>query len=176
MLGQLQDGGNTTTLAHYLELLAGAGMLTSLQKFSGFVIRIRGSSPKLQVPNTALMTAMLGLTPTAVRAQPELWGALRRVGDRGAPGGSGGCRGARATTGAIVVGRLTSWSRAPAVVLRSRSSRAGGATRCLGWRRPGRHLDQAGHCWWAPTVCLCGRIPEQPGGPVVAPTCLLPPQ
>ena len=33
MLGQLQDAGNTTTLAHYLELLAGAGMLTGLQKF-----------------------------------------------------------------------------------------------------------------------------------------------
>ena len=27
MLGQLQDAGNTTTLAHYLDLLAGAGML-----------------------------------------------------------------------------------------------------------------------------------------------------
>ena len=27
MLGQLMDAGNTTTLAHYLELLAGAGML-----------------------------------------------------------------------------------------------------------------------------------------------------
>jgi hypothetical protein len=26
MLGQLQDAGNTTTLAHYLELLAGAGI------------------------------------------------------------------------------------------------------------------------------------------------------
>ena len=32
MLGQLQDAGNTTTLAHYLELLAGAGMLTGLSK------------------------------------------------------------------------------------------------------------------------------------------------
>ena len=30
MLGQLQDAGNTTTLAHYLELLAGAGMLVGL--------------------------------------------------------------------------------------------------------------------------------------------------
>ena len=27
MLGQLQDAGNTTTLAHYLDLLAGAGMV-----------------------------------------------------------------------------------------------------------------------------------------------------
>ena len=35
MLGQLQDAGNTTTLAHYLDLLAGAGMLAGLQKYSG---------------------------------------------------------------------------------------------------------------------------------------------
>ena len=35
MLGQLHDAGNTTTLAHYLELLAGAGMLTGLPKFAG---------------------------------------------------------------------------------------------------------------------------------------------
>lgn len=34
-LGRLQDAGNTTTLAHYLELLAGAGMLTGLPKFEG---------------------------------------------------------------------------------------------------------------------------------------------
>ena len=56
MLGQLQDAGNTTTLAHYLELLAGAGMLTGLQKYSGKAVRQRGSSPKLQVMTTALMT------------------------------------------------------------------------------------------------------------------------
>ena len=30
MLGQLHDAGNTTTLAHYLELLAGAGMVAGL--------------------------------------------------------------------------------------------------------------------------------------------------
>lgn len=29
MLGQLQDAGNTTTLAHYLELLAAAGMVAA---------------------------------------------------------------------------------------------------------------------------------------------------
>lgn len=46
MLGQLQDAGNTTTLAHYLELLAGAGMLTGLQKFAGKQIKQRGTSPK----------------------------------------------------------------------------------------------------------------------------------
>jgi hypothetical protein len=34
MLGQLVDAGNTVILAHYLELLGGAGMVTGLQKFS----------------------------------------------------------------------------------------------------------------------------------------------
>jgi hypothetical protein len=76
MLGQLHDAGNTTTLAHYLELLAGAGMLTGLSKFSGRVVRSRGSSPKLQVLNTALLTAQSGLTPTEARADPEFWGRL----------------------------------------------------------------------------------------------------
>jgi predicted AAA+ superfamily ATPase len=76
MLGQLQDAGNTTTLAHYLELLAGAGMLTGLPKYSGQTVRSRGSSPKLQVFNTALLTAQSGLTPAEARADGEFWGRL----------------------------------------------------------------------------------------------------
>lgn len=32
MLGQLRDAGNTTTLAHYLQLLAGAGLVCGLPK------------------------------------------------------------------------------------------------------------------------------------------------
>ena len=76
MLGQLQDAGNTTTLAHYLDLLAGAGMLTGLPKYAGAAARRRGSSPKLQVFNTALMTALSGLTPAEARADREFWGRL----------------------------------------------------------------------------------------------------
>ncbi len=76
MLGQLQDAGNTTTLAHYLDLLAGAGMLTGLQKYAGDAARRRGSSPKLQVLNTALMTAGTGLTLAQARADGEFWGRL----------------------------------------------------------------------------------------------------
>lgn len=76
MLGQLHDAGNTTTLAHYLELLAGAGMLTGLSKYSGKVVRSRGSSPKLQVFNTALLTAQAGLSPAEARVDPEFWGRL----------------------------------------------------------------------------------------------------
>jgi predicted AAA+ superfamily ATPase len=76
MLGQLQDAGNTTTLAHYLELLAGAGMVCGLSKYAGDVARRRGSSPKLQVLNTALMTAGGGLSLDEARADRELWGRL----------------------------------------------------------------------------------------------------
>lgn len=76
MLGQLQDAGNTTTLAHYLELLAGAGMVCGLPKYTGDAARSRGSSPKLQVLNTALMGAQCGMTFEAARADREFWGRL----------------------------------------------------------------------------------------------------
>ncbi len=76
MLGQLQDAGNTTTLAHYLDLLAGAGLVRGLEKFAGDAARSRASSPKLQVMNTALMTAIVGLGPEEARADGEFWGRL----------------------------------------------------------------------------------------------------
>jgi predicted AAA+ superfamily ATPase len=76
MLGQLQDAGNATTLAHYLDLLAGAGMIAGLQKFAGGAARSRGSIPKLQVLNTALMTAQSGRTIEEARADREFWGRL----------------------------------------------------------------------------------------------------
>lgn len=76
MLGQLHDAGNTTTLAHYLELLAGAGMLTGLSKYAGRAVRSRASSPRLQVFNTALLTAQAGLTPAEARADQEFRGRL----------------------------------------------------------------------------------------------------
>lgn len=76
MLGQLHDAGNTTTLAHYLDLLAGAGFLAGLQKYSGRGVRQRGSSPKLQILNTALMTAPSGIHQKAWRGEPQNWGRL----------------------------------------------------------------------------------------------------
>lgn len=76
MLGQLQDAGNTTTLAHYLDLLAGAGLVTGLHKYAGQQVRRRASSPKLAVLNTALVTARSGRPTTATRADPEAWGRL----------------------------------------------------------------------------------------------------
>jgi uncharacterized protein len=76
MLGQLQDAGNTTTLAHYLELLRGAGLVAGLAKFSGSRVRQRGSSPKLMVLNTALMSATSGLSYREAREDPDFWGRL----------------------------------------------------------------------------------------------------
>ncbi|HEC99068.1 MAG TPA: ATP-binding protein [Proteobacteria bacterium] len=76
MLGQLQDAGNTTTLAHYLDLLSGAGLLTGLSKYAGQRVRQRASSPKLVVLNTALMTAQCQLSLTQAKQDTQLWGRL----------------------------------------------------------------------------------------------------
>jgi predicted AAA+ superfamily ATPase len=76
MLGQLHDAGNTTTLAHYLELLSGAGLLTGLAKFSGSAVRRRHSSPKLQVLNTALVSAQSAPSFEEAVTDCEYWGRL----------------------------------------------------------------------------------------------------
>jgi predicted AAA+ superfamily ATPase len=76
MLGRLQDAGNTTTLAHYLDLLAGAGMVAGLAKYSGGRARQRGSSPKLQVMNNALLTAPSAFTFLEARRDRDYWGRL----------------------------------------------------------------------------------------------------
>ena len=76
MLGQLQDRGNTVTLAHYLDLLGAAGMLVCLGKYSGTKVRQRGSIPKLQVFNTALMTAISPFTMAQALSDREFRGRL----------------------------------------------------------------------------------------------------
>jgi len=76
MIGQLQDAGNTTTLANYLELLSGAGMLTGIHKFTIGQARSRGTSPKFQVLNTALMSAQSGKTFEEAQEDHDYWGRL----------------------------------------------------------------------------------------------------
>ena len=56
MLGELQDAGNTTTLAGYVNLLNEAGMLNGLRKYSIDMARRNSSIPKFQVYNNALKT------------------------------------------------------------------------------------------------------------------------
>ena len=76
MLGQLQDVGNTVTLAYYLELLDAAGLLAGIEKYSGSKIRQRSSSPKFQVYNTALISAQQVDKITQILSKPEIWGHL----------------------------------------------------------------------------------------------------
>lgn len=76
MQGQLQDAGNTTTLAHYLDLLSNAGMLTGIPKYAGQQHRRRASSPKLNVLNTAFMAVSSGYSFEEARADRTFWGRL----------------------------------------------------------------------------------------------------
>lgn len=76
MIGQLQDVGNTTTLAHYLNLLGGAWLLAGLDKFAGDQARSRAASPKLLALNTALASAQLSQNFLAAQSDRELWGRL----------------------------------------------------------------------------------------------------
>ena len=76
MLGQLQERGNTSTLAHYLDMLRGCGLLEGLQKYAGQKVRQRASSPKLQVHNNALLTALENVGFKDARQDPEHWGRL----------------------------------------------------------------------------------------------------
>jgi len=76
MLGQLQDAGNTTTLAHYLRLLETAFLASGLQRYAAGQRLRRGSSPKLILWNNALVTG-LGLAGfEEAREDRALWGRL----------------------------------------------------------------------------------------------------
>lgn len=76
MVGQLQDAGNTTTIAHYLELLSQSGLLSGLPKYAGQQHRRRASSPKLNVLNTAFMSVNSGYSFQEAQADRSFWGRL----------------------------------------------------------------------------------------------------
>lgn len=74
MLGQLQDVGNVTTLANYLNTLGEARLLCGLQKYARDEARKYNSVPKLMVYNTALLTAQTNTTFHKTFTTPNLWG------------------------------------------------------------------------------------------------------
>jgi predicted AAA+ superfamily ATPase len=76
LLGQLQDAGNTVTLAHYLDLLSQAGLLTGLQKYAGQEHRQRSSPPKLNAHNTALISALGNYSFEDAKGDRSYWGRL----------------------------------------------------------------------------------------------------
>lgn len=57
VLGQLDDKGNVSTLAHYLKLLDDAGLLCGLTKYDASAAKGYGSSPRFLVYDPSLMAA-----------------------------------------------------------------------------------------------------------------------
>ena len=76
MLGQLQDAGNTVTLAGYLRLLETASLASGLELHTRGQVRRRGSSPKLILWNNALVNAPSLLGFRQAQADGAWWGRL----------------------------------------------------------------------------------------------------
>lgn len=76
LVGYLQDAGNTTTLTRYLDLLSRVGMIAGLPKYANRQTSSKVPTPKLNVFNTALMSAVYGLSFDDARADRSYWGRL----------------------------------------------------------------------------------------------------
>jgi predicted AAA+ superfamily ATPase len=76
MLGQLQDVGNTTTIAKYLELLNQAGLIGGLEKFSNKDVKKKSSSPKFSAQNMSLVSAGSNMTYREARIDSVEWGRI----------------------------------------------------------------------------------------------------
>lgn len=76
ILGQLDDKGNTDTIAHYLDLLSQAGLLSGLKKYSDKLLEAKTSSPRLLVHDTSLMVAASGEDRAALMEDPNRRGHL----------------------------------------------------------------------------------------------------
>ena len=76
LLGQFDDAGNTTTIAHYLDLLKDAGLMAGLRKYDQKPLKTRSSSPRLAVFDTGLMTATYGQYRDYLLTDPERKGRL----------------------------------------------------------------------------------------------------
>lgn len=76
MLGSLQDAGNTTTLASYINLMGESGLLCGLQKYSIDTARRKSSIPKLQVYNNALKTVYSPLSFEQSILNRKEWGRI----------------------------------------------------------------------------------------------------
>lgn len=74
MIGQLQDAGNVTTIAGYIDILSQCALLCGLQKYANDDSRKYNSIPKFQVFNNALLTTYKGRSFLQDRQDTEAWG------------------------------------------------------------------------------------------------------
>ena len=72
--GHLQDPGALETIAHYLDVLEEAYLVTALEKFSTKPLRRRAAPPKLVTLNNALLAAMDPQRPPDPVAEPARYG------------------------------------------------------------------------------------------------------
>jgi len=76
LLGHLQEAGNISTITRYLDLLSDAGLMTSLSRYTSSPHLGKASSPKLNVLNTALMTAKSDYSFQEALADRSFWGRI----------------------------------------------------------------------------------------------------
>lgn len=74
MLGQLQDAGNVTTLAGYLNTLDESRLLCGLHKYASDNARKYNSVPKMMVYNTALLSVQSSTSFNRAFTTPKVWG------------------------------------------------------------------------------------------------------
>jgi len=74
LIGQLQDAGNVTTIAGYIDILDQCALLGGLQKYAIDNARKYNSIPKFQVYNNALLTAYKGRSFVSDRLDSNSWG------------------------------------------------------------------------------------------------------
>ncbi len=76
MLGQLQEAGNSSTLNNYLHLLDTTGFVSGIPKYYKDMLHQKNSIPKLQVQNTAFISARSSKSYSTVIADPIEWGRV----------------------------------------------------------------------------------------------------
>ena len=76
MIAAINEAKHTETLADYLHLLSEASLVTGLQKYAVDEARKRNSTPKLNVFNTALMSATQNYSFAEAQADRSYWGRL----------------------------------------------------------------------------------------------------
>jgi len=74
ILGQLQDAGNVSTLANYLNTLGESNLLCGLHKYAHDAARKYNSIPKMMVYNPALLTVRAGKGFEQEATTPRRWG------------------------------------------------------------------------------------------------------
>ena len=76
LLGRMQDAGNTTTLARYIDLLSTADLLSGIEKYSGSRLIDQGFQPQAQRVQHCYLSAFSDYSFADAKADRVFWGRL----------------------------------------------------------------------------------------------------